>query len=222
MIYCADISKLNTDISVWLPILSKTRVEKLKQTQNEEKAKQLLGAELLLCYAMLQEIPNTQFPLQYQYSKQGKPFFESSEIHFSISHAGRYVACALSREPIGIDIQTHTAKDIKSIHKVLTKNQLDMIQAMPAQKHKQTLYDFWTLKESIIKYNGEGSLLTPMEFEFHNAGGRLGISYEDCTLRNYAILPNCSLGVCSTAPLSPYIFNLSLDQIQAKLEPFLK
>lgn len=219
MIYCADISKLDTDFTVWKPLLSEGRIKKIEQCKIPEKAKQSLGVELLLCYAMQQEYGVNHFPLSYKRTNLGKPYFENNEIYFSLSHSGRYVACAVSNQPIGIDLQTHTAKDEKSIESVLTKNQLDMIKAMPPAKRKQSLYDFWCLKESIIKMKGEGNLRSPIEFEFHNAGGRLGISFEDCVLNSYAILPNTSLGVCSKAPLSPYIFNLSIEKIKNTLLP---
>lgn len=217
MIYCADISKLTTDLATWQPLLSDSRIQKIKQCKTDEQAKQCLGVELLLCYAMNQEYSTTQFPLVYKRQGNGKPYFETDEIYFSLSHSGRYVACAVSNMPIGVDLQTHNTANKQTIEKVLTKNQLDMIKLLPPAKQKTALYDFWTLKESIYKCTGEGSVRTPIEFEFHNAGGRLGITYKDYNLNYYNILPNCSLGVCSAAPLSPYIFNLSIDQIKNKL-----
>ncbi len=213
MIYCADISKLNVDLDSWQPLLSAARIQKIQQCKTEEQSKQSLGVELLLCYAMHQEFETTEFPLVYKRNGNGKPYFENNEIYFSLSHSGRYVACAVSNMPIGVDLQTHASNHKQAIEKVLTKNQLDMIRLLPPAKQKTALYDFWTLKESIYKCTQEGTIRTPVEFEFHNAGGRLGITYQDYNLNYYNILPNCSLGVCSQAPLSPYIFNLSVDKI---------
>lgn len=217
MIYCADISKLDDNIDTWQGILSPQRIQKAKQCQNPEKVKQCLGVELLLCYAMQQEYSTTQFPLVYKRENNGKPYFENNEIYFSLSHSGRYVACAVSHLPIGIDLQTHNNANKQAIEKVFTKNQLDMIKLLPPAKQKTAHFDFWTLKESIYKCTGEGSIRTPIDFEFHNAGGRLGITYKDYYLNYYNILPNCSLGICSAAPLSPYIFNLSAEKIKNTL-----
>ena len=38
-------------------------------------------------------------------SVRGKPFFENSPYHFSISHTDRHAFCALSRRPVGIDAE---------------------------------------------------------------------------------------------------------------------
>ncbi len=217
MIYCADIFKLDQNFDIWQPLLSPSRIQKIKQCQTPEKAKQSLGVELLLCYAMHQEYSTTQFPLNYKREGNGKPYFENKEIYFSLSHSGRYVACGVSNMPIGIDLQIHNNASKQAIEKVLTKNQLNMIQTMTPAKQKTAYFDFWTLKESIYKCTGEGSIKTPVEFEFHNAGGRLGITYKNYNLNYYNILPNCSLGVCSEAPLSPYIFNLSIEKIKNTL-----
>lgn len=217
MIYCADISKLNNDPEFWIPYLAPKRIQKIQQCVTPEKALQSLGAELLLCCAMQQEYDIKEFPLSYKFNEKGKPYFEGNQIYFSLSHSGRYVACAVSNEPIGIDLQTHTANNKQAIEKALTKNQLEMIKAMPPAKQKTALYDFWTLKESVFKCTNLGNIRTPIDFEFHNAGGRLCITYQDYVLNYYNILPNCSLGVCSKAPLSPYIFNLSVEKIQNTL-----
>ena len=217
MIYCADISKLDQDFTLWKPLLSPQRIQKINQCNSPENAKQSLGVELLLCYAMNQEYGTNQFPLVYKRQGNGKPYFENNGVYFSLSHSGRYVACGVSNMPIGIDLQTHNNANKQTIEKVLTKNQLDMIKTMTPAKQKTAYFDFWTLKESVYKCTGEGSVRTPIDFEFHNAGGRLGITYKEYNLNYYIILPNCSLGVCSAAPLSPYIFNLSVEQIKNKL-----
>ena len=217
MIYCADINKLSPDIDPWLPYLSASRIQKIKQSPNEEKVKQSLGVELLLCYAIKQEYPGCEFPLSYKKKNNGMPYMENNPFYFSLSHSGKYIACGLSAFPIGVDVQVHDPKTKSTIEKVLTKNQLDMIKLLPPAKQKTAHFDFWSLKEIIYKCTGEGSIRTPVEFEFHNAGGRLGITYHDYNLNYYNLFPNCSMGVCSKAPLSPYIFNLSVEKIKDTL-----
>ncbi len=215
MIYFADISKLNTDDPVWSPYISSARRQKLNACRLPEQIRQCLGAELLLQYAVLNENQRETLPLEYQYDGKGKPVADQT-LFISFSHSGNYAACAVSDQPIGIDIQRQT-KDAKNLEKMFTKNQLDMIKTMTPQKQKTALFDFWTLKESVFKATGHGSIRQPVDFRFHNENGRLAMTYEDYNLQYYNIIPGYSLGVCSAAPLSPFLFNLSLDKIRAQL-----
>jgi phosphopantetheinyl transferase (holo-ACP synthase) len=74
--------------------------------------------------------------------------WESSKCHFSISHSGSVVAVALSKSPVGIDIEENNEERFERIkERFLCKNELSI--DIP-------LSIMWTKKEAIFKRNGRG------------------------------------------------------------------
>lgn len=88
-------------------------------------------------------------------SDRGKPFFENSPVHFSVSHTKKHAFCVLSDRPVGIDAE-ETDRDIslKLADKILSpseKNQYDT-----AEDQRDALLRFWVLKEAEAKCTGKG------------------------------------------------------------------
>ncbi len=78
--------------------------------------------------------------------KNGKPYFpERADVHFSLSHSGEYVMCALSTDKVGADIQKSQAISDKMTSRVFTENELKTADSL----------SLWCLKESFIKLKGK-------------------------------------------------------------------
>ena len=75
----------------------------------------------------------------------GKPFFpERPEIHFSLSHAGTHVLCALSDTPIGVDIESPREISPRAVSYFCSEEELRFFDPL----------DLWVFKESYIKLIG--------------------------------------------------------------------
>ena len=87
---------------------------------------------------------------------KGKPYLlHYPHIHFNISHSGDYVACAVGKEPLGLDIQIHLDKDCRRIaRRIMNPAEWYAYEASGFQK--EYFYQCWTRKESYLKYTGEG------------------------------------------------------------------
>ena len=72
---------------------------------------------------------------------------------FNVSHTGNYVACALSDEPVGIDIEQMRPSDQKIAERFFT---LDERAYISANDSTASFYEIWTKKESRIKWEGRG------------------------------------------------------------------
>ena len=214
MIYFTDATAFSVDDENWQPFLSDARKQRIVAVKQPDDKQRALAVELLLCFALKNEHPDIHLPAAYHYDGNGKPVSDMDGIHFSLSHSGRYVACAIASNPIGVDIQWQKETNQKTIEKVLTKNQLDMIRTMPPKKQQDAYYDFWCLKEALFKVTGEGSVRQSVEFEFSNLGGRLGISKGNLNLKNYSTLPGYSLGICVEGSLPHCIFQVSKEKIE--------
>ena len=217
MIYFADATAFCTEDSQWQPLLSQSRKRRMLAVKQPEDQQRSLAVELLLCFALKNEYPAIKLPAAYHYDNKGKPISDMDGIYFSLSHSGRYAACAISPYPIGIDIQWKKETSQKVIEKALTGNQIEMIRSMPQKKQADAYYDFWCLKEALYKVTNEGSVRQPTEFEFSNQGGRLGISKGELNLRNYSTVPGYSLGACVHGPLPHCIFEVSTEKIEELL-----
>ena len=88
-------------------------------------------------------------------TERGKPYFEDSSLHFSISHTKRHAFCVLSREKVGIDAEEKDRSiDLRLADKILSPTEKQQFDA--AEDKRKTLLTFWVLKEAAAKLSGEG------------------------------------------------------------------
>lgn len=108
----------------------------------------------LLSYALEREHGLRSLP-EIRRAERGKPYFpDLPEICFSWSHSGRYVLCALSRRPVGVDLEIVRPRRETLPGYAFTGAELAEYRAMgggwPA------FYTLWTRKEAWCKYTGDG------------------------------------------------------------------
>lgn len=98
-------------------------------------------------------------------TKQGKPYFVDSPLHFSISHTPRHVFCVLSDRPVGIDAEEKDRQiRLDLAEKILSPTEL--AQFSKADDPRIALLRFWVLKEAAGKSTGEGLQLWPNHTHF--------------------------------------------------------
>lgn len=98
-------------------------------------------------------------------SQRGKPYFENSPWHFSISHTKRHAFCALSLQPVGIDAEEMDRPiHLALAEKILSPNEKARFDA--AEDKRRALLTFWVLKEAAAKCSGEGLRGYPSHTDF--------------------------------------------------------
>ena len=86
---------------------------------------------------------------------RGKPYFEHSGLHFSITHTKGHVFCALSDRNIGIDAEELDRQVSPALAaKILSPGEL--LQYEASQDKPRALLTFWVLKEAHAKFTGKG------------------------------------------------------------------
>lgn len=106
-----------------------------------------LSAWNLLAEALRQ---NGVCPLpRVRFTERGKPCFENSPLHFSLAHSGKLAAVLLSDSPCGVDVER--------IRPDTARKLLDRCLS-PREKECTGVdfFTFWTRKECIGKYSGQG------------------------------------------------------------------
>ena len=108
----------------------------------------------LLSYALKQE---TGFPAlpDIARTEKGKPYFPARpDLQFSWSHSGGYLLLALSRRPVGADIEVIRPRRESLPKYAFTEPELEEYRAMGGDW--PAFYALWTKKEAWCKYTGEG------------------------------------------------------------------
>lgn len=86
---------------------------------------------------------------------RGKPYFENSDWHFSISHTKNHVFCCMSRKNVGIDAEEmNRTVDLRLADRYLSDAEKTRLEA--ESDKNAALLRLWVLKEAYAKRNGKG------------------------------------------------------------------
>lgn len=195
-VYIANVSNLpdpliNPDIMV---DLSEERKQKILKYRQEKDRKQSLGAGLLLL-KVLNELGKDMNNIYY--GENGKP--EIAGICFNISHSHDMVVCAVSDRVVGVDIEKIGEIKGNIAKRFFTEQENQYLEQFEGQERIEQFFRLWTMKESYMKYTGEGMRLALDRFEFHfeeevtvYRDGLKGI----CNIKEY-VIPGYKLTVCA-------------------------
>ena len=95
----------------------------------------------------------------------GKPYFEQSPWHFSISHTKNHAFCVLCDCPVGLDAEELT----RQVNPILAGKALspgEQAQYLAAADKNKALLTFWVLKEAAGKQSGRGVGIHPNHTDF--------------------------------------------------------
>ena len=96
---------------------------------------------------------------------RGKPYFEDSPYHFSISHTPKHAFCVLAEENIAIDAEELDRPiDLRLAGKILSPGEKARFDA--AEDKRRALLAFWVLKEAAVKLTGQGLRGYPNHTDF--------------------------------------------------------
>lgn len=149
--------------------MSPQRQEKADRYKQDSDRRACVFADMLL-RQMLKESGYSQDAVFYT-DEKGKPHLEGDKLFFSISHSGEFVACAVSRHPVGIDIEKKRRVDLPLIKRVCNEEEISYVISDSEEITDAVCARFltlWCLKEAYLKFTGEGL-----------SGGLKSISFAD-------------------------------------------
>ena len=137
--------------------LSRYRREKVAPYRFERGKWLSAGAGLLLDN-MLIEHGLRERDMEYASGEHGKPLLlNHPELHFSLSHSGTLVACALGDEPVGVDVQTIVKLRRGLVEYTMSEAEIARLDAMASIDEQELFFtQLWTLKECYAKATGRG------------------------------------------------------------------
>ena len=142
------------DLQQALTQISEQRREQALRYKHEHGQRTCVLAYLLLKKALKQEFGINENPI-FEYGEHGKPSIVGRpDIFFNLSHCREAVACAVSSQPIGIDIES-VGRYRESVARY-AMNDEEILQIQHAQQPEVMFTRLWTMKEARLKLTGEG------------------------------------------------------------------
>ena len=137
-----------------LPLLPPQRQQRILACRHGTDRARLAGAGWLLGYALSQEgIP--VHAQQFTISPDGKPMLVSGQVEFSLSHSGEWVVCAVSSQPVGVDVELPRCT-LATARRFFAPEEVAMVEALPKADQADALLRLWTAKEAFTKALGTG------------------------------------------------------------------
>jgi len=113
-------------------------------------------SELLLRHS-LDGLGVGEYPLDLRTARFGKPSLANYPgIHFNISHAGRWVVCAVSSEEVGVDVEQIRSIDLAIARRFFAPSEYTTLMSLEAGDRLDFFFRLWTIKESYLKALGTG------------------------------------------------------------------
>jgi len=179
-------------------LLGTDTINFLKEFVQEEKKNQLgrfsqgtyaqntLLGDVLARYALCKRLGVKNKDLVFEKNTYGKPvLLKPGGIHFNISHSGKWIACAVDENIVGIDIEIIEPIDFTSCESILSKEECAYLEALPQDKKLKYFYMIWTLKESYVKMKGKGLYIPFDSFSIRVENGNIRMEPDEENLFFY-------------------------------------
>lgn len=184
------------------PYLNFERRERINAFLHVEDALRSLAGEWLTRLVLSEKLHLNLFEIMIDYGKYGKPFINaSSGLHFNISHSGDWAVCAVSKFPVGIDIELIQPIDLSIAKNCFTEKEFEtMIGFTDKTEQYSYFYKIWTIKESYLKTIGLGFSKSPNSFGTEINNNQISLTSEvesGYCFRQYNFDIGYSLCACS-------------------------
>lgn len=164
--------KVNTELyrgseDRFIQMLYPDRREKVEQLKYVSGKHVSIEAGLMLQEAVESELGLKPENIRIIRGKNGKPYIEGYEdFCFNLSHSGDYVALVYGDRQLGIDMEQLKQKnirerDIKVAKRCFTETEC----AYVTGGDEESFFEIWTMKESYLKYTGQGISVPLNSFE---------------------------------------------------------
>lgn len=143
-------------------LLSKAEMDRANRFVFEKDKQRYIITHSILRLVLSKIISIEPLSIQFTSKKRDKPYLnhpEHQDVHFNLSHSGRYIIIALAlKTELGIDIEfINPALDRdQMVQSFCSKQEIETYQQLPADIKRKAFYTCWSRKEAFIKAIGEG------------------------------------------------------------------
>lgn len=184
-----------------LCLISSNKRAKIKNYLNIRDIYSSIIGELLIRYMVFEDIGHTEIFIKE--NEYGKPYIENSNLHYNVSHSGKWVICVMDTQEIGIDIEEYRKVNIECNKNIFTKNEYKKV--ICSKKPEREFIRLWTIKESYIKLIGKGLQIPLNSFEIEK---NIIINNNTYYYKEYTTLENYNISLCSEKNKFPKIIEI--------------
>jgi 4'-phosphopantetheinyl transferase len=187
---------------------------KIRRFKNRKDAENFLIGKIMQRNLIASLIEGSPGKLIFGLTEYGRPFLKFPRIKnfdFNLSHSGDYVAMAVTKGSVGIDLEKIGRFDVEMAVDYLTEEELKYLNSR-RNKTLERFYQLWVLKESFVKANGKGLSfpLKKVNFKFNDRDRpilKLKYPNKKWFFRIYEIDKNYKMAVCSNRNRFPSKIN---------------
>lgn len=133
-------------------LLCPERLCHLSQLRHPKAQACSLTGDLLLSEIIRSLFPEARFPLIRKTTPSGKPYLpDHPAFHFSISHSGDLVVCAVSSVPVGVDLELPRRLRPGIAARWFSPSEQALLAEAP-----NAFFELWMAKEAVLKEIGCG------------------------------------------------------------------
>lgn len=133
-----------------------------------------LATGLLESYVCRKEFGITNLAGKIELGEQGKPYIigqEETDYHYNISHSGGWIVCGASRMALGVDVEQEAKYREQVVKRFFPEQEKNDILGRAEAERPKVFAEYWTMKESVMKYTGLGFALPIRKFLTNRENG---------------------------------------------------
>lgn len=140
------------DLGRFSHLLTPERLAVLSALRHPHAQACSLTGDLMLTAIVRRRFPQTELPLVRKAGTNGKPCLaDVPDFHFSISHSGDLVVCAVSTVPVGVDVELPRPVRSGIAARWFSAEEQQLLTHDPA-----AFFELWMAKEAVLKEIGCG------------------------------------------------------------------
>lgn len=147
---------LERDVSPYLPYASAERRESVARFRHVSDKNRSLWAELFARQRLAEAAGVPPLEVEIAHDGKGKPFWKGGSLFVSLSHSGSYIAAAVGREPVGVDVEKKRKAAPAVAKRWFRPEENALLETLSEPERTRLFFRLWTMKEAALKYAGEG------------------------------------------------------------------
>lgn len=147
---------LERDVSPYLPYASAERRESVARFHHVSDKNRSLWAELFARWRLAEAAGVSPSEVEIAHDEKGKPFWPGGSFSASLSHSGGYIAVAVGREAVGVDVEKKRKAAPAVAKRWFLPEENTLLERLSEQERTRTFFRLWTMKEAALKQMGEG------------------------------------------------------------------
>lgn len=199
----------------FMPYVNHDTYAAVQQFRNKKVRLTKLSGEALVRQLIARTWGLSSEDYQIEKGEHGKPQLNTHGVsaYFNISHSGDYILCAISDREVGIDIEQRGEPRLNVAKRFFHPQEIISLEKTTDKKRQQELFfNYWSVKESYLKYTGSGLSCPLSSFEVCFDGDAITLK------EGHSILPVTVLECPIDSDYSSYVCCQSTDSFT--INPF--